>query len=77
VTLAHREPIRLGPSPWHRHRGVWREGRKDGVWMVGAKKSSKRADVVRGRITIRVRRCACGRIDVRESWPGGRRRYVR
>lgn len=78
MTLARREPIPLGPAPWHRHRWTVTEHWRAGVWMTGAAKSSPEASVVRGRVTVRVRSCAvCGRTDVRETWAGGKRRWQR
>lgn len=75
MTLARRDrdDIRLGPAPWHRHRGVWAGFWRDGVWVDG-----KTGELTHGRITVRIRRCAiCPRVDIRETWPGGKRKTVR
>lgn len=77
MTLARREPLpTLGPSPFHRHRGPWVEHWRPGVWMTGAGKRSPNAEMVHGRITVRIRRCQCGRVDVREKWAGGKRKSI-
>lgn len=77
MTLARVERPSLGPSPWHRHRGTWVEHWRPAVWMAGAGRDRTDATLTRGRIHVRIRRCDCGRVDIREQWPGGKRKHTR